>query len=114
MSNSFEDFFEREMKAMRAAHRRVEPADGDDDDDGEEEFAPAGYGEGDFIRLDGGRTFVRKFEVVALRWDQYVSEPEGLLWRLNVYFSDCPHSVLYGEEARDVLRSFGLPEDPPK
>lgn len=90
----------------------------DGDDDGDEEQVPAGYGEGDFIMLDGGTTYIRKFEIIALRWQQFTStdvEPgEPLPWCLKVYLSDCPHMTLYGEEAADVMRAFDLPEGPPQ
>lgn len=82
--------------------------DGDAQDD-----EPSGYGEGDFIRMDGGRTFIRKFEIVALRWEQYLTDDDAFAWRLKVFFSDCPHSIVYGEEAADILRSFGLPDEYP-
>ncbi len=84
-----------------------------DDEDGDYDPPPAGYGEGDFIQLDNGRMFVRKFEIVGLRWEQYASDQAEWCWRLRLFFSDCPNMLVFGEEAADVMRSFGLPEGPP-
>ncbi len=104
---------------MKFVHqgRHFRVVEGDDDFDGGDEGgdgpAPSGYGEGDFLQLDNGKTFIRKFEVVAFRWERYINSDDGLSWCLKVFFSDCPHSVLYGEEAADALRSFGLPTESP-
>jgi hypothetical protein len=72
----------------------------------------------EFIRLDGGKAFIRKFEVVGLFWKEFRSfEDDGSStpsWRLEVFFNDAPHMSLYGEDARAMMRAFDLPEDPPK
>jgi hypothetical protein len=90
--------------------------DDDDEDDGDSE--PAGYGEGDFIRLQGGRLYIRKFEIVGVAWEEYlasdINEKSEMAWCLRVFFSDCPNMRVYGEEAADLMRSFGLPEEPPE
>ncbi len=109
-------------KMVFRAHTRIrgyedpELDDGDEDDeDGFQE--PSGYGEGDFIRLDNGRMYIRKFEVVGMKWEQYLSSDVGektaMTWRLKVYFSDCPFMIVYAEEAADLMRCFGLPDAPP-
>lgn len=91
--------------------------DGGDDNEYDDQ-PPSGYGDGEFIMLDGGTTYIRKFEIVALRWQQFITadvDPdEPLPWCLKVFLSDCPHMTLYGDEAADVLRAFGLPEGPPR
>ena len=67
----------------------------------------------DFIVFSGGREFIRKFEVVGMRWCQYCADDMSLQWRLNVFLSDCPSLIVYGEDAAAFLGAFGLPEGPP-
>jgi len=109
---------EQPLKRPRSGRVYDGPDNDYGDDDDEDEQAPAGYGEGDFIMLDGGKVFIRKFEIVSLRWEYFLASDPGeeqeSLWRLRVYFSDCPNMVVYGDEASDLMKSFGLPVDPPQ
>lgn len=72
----------------------------------------------EFIRISNGREYVRKFEVVGLRWEQYLSEDEegknALLWRLKVFYSEAAHMIAYAEDAIAIMESFGLPTEPPE
>jgi hypothetical protein len=68
----------------------------------------------DFIQISDGREYIRKFEVVGLRWSQYCTDEQELAWCLKIYFSEAAHMVAYGEDARAVMRAFDLPEDPPQ
>lgn len=76
----------------------------------------------EFIQLSGGMEYVRKFEVVGLRWEKYY-EPDDLdaecfhpphNWRLKVFLSECPHMIVWGDDARAVLAAFDLPTEPPE
>ena len=70
--------------------------------------------EEEFLVINGGREFIRKFEVVGMRWDNFLADDNELGWCLKVFFSDCPGATLYGDDAAAVLRTFGLPTEPPK
>ena len=90
---------------------------GDEECGGEDEGSG---GDSNFITLGRGRYFVRKFEVIGMRWDEYLvpgqryDEPgRGSAWRLQVYLDNCPPITLHDDEAASVLREFGLPEGPP-
>lgn len=67
------------------------------------------YENSDFICLNGGREYLRMFEIIGVRWVR--SDDGG--WILNVYMSDVPHSSFSGDDAREIMRRLGLPEDPP-
>jgi hypothetical protein len=86
------------------------------DEDEDEDELP-GYGEGEFICLDDGRCYIRKFEVIGLKWERaskpYLNDKFEVVWQLRLFFSDCPSMIVPEHEAADVMRSFGLPEDPP-
>lgn len=70
--------------------------------------------EPEFISLSGGREYIRKYEVVGLRWSPYMTDENEQAWCLKVFFTDAPHSILYGDDARAAMRAFGLPTEPPK
>ncbi len=67
----------------------------------------------EFLRLSDGKEFIRKFEVVGLRWKSFTTVDEERSWGLQVYFSDAPYSTFYGEDAAAIMKAFSLPEDPP-
>jgi hypothetical protein len=67
----------------------------------------------EFIQLSGGLEYVKKFEIVGLRWSQYMVDGEGLGWCLKVYFSEAAHMIAYGDDARTIMMAFDLPPDPP-
>jgi hypothetical protein len=68
----------------------------------------------EFIQLSDGREYIRKFEVVGLRWCQYIADDGGFAWHLKVFFNEAAHMIVYGEDARVVMRAFDLPENPPE
>lgn len=67
----------------------------------------------EFIQLGGGMEYVRKFEIVGLRWERFVDDQEQWQWRLRVYFNDAPYMTVYGDDASSVMAAFELPIDPP-
>lgn len=87
-------------------------SDLEDEDEEDLEVFPA---EPEFIILDNGRMFVRKFEIVGMRWDNFVQDGSNELgWCLKVFFSDVPHGTFYGDDAAAILKAFNLPEQPPR
>lgn len=68
----------------------------------------------DFIALDGGKQYVRKFEIVGVRWEQFFVEDESAGWRLRAFFSDCPNGVFYADDATTIMTALGLPSEPPQ
>ncbi len=71
--------------------------------------------ESEFIQLRDGQEYIRKFEVVGLRWKPFVPADGGdLAWGLQVYFNDAPFSTFYGDDAASIMKAFSLPEEPPK
>lgn len=105
----------RDLLRQRYKFIEMEEDFADEDDGPPPGEVPSRGWNDDFIILDKGLQFVRKFEVVGMRWEKYFDEDldGGFAWRLKVFFSDCPSLYLWNEEARDMLLSFGLPGDPP-
>lgn len=76
----------------------------------------------DFISISDGREFIHKSEIVALKWEKHYSKEDYLnsekpmesTIRLKVFFADCPTSTFSGEDAKSIMRSLGLPENPPE
>lgn len=89
------------------------------DDDGDDDDSLGGGGgsvdvsDMDFIPFRGGTEYIRKFEVVGLRWERYTDDSGTRDWRLHVFFNDVPHTRVYGDDARTIMRALGLPEEPP-
>lgn len=68
--------------------------------------------EQEFIKLSNGWEFIRKHEVVGLRWVQYMTDQNELAWSLKIFFTDAPHNIVYGADAAAVMKAFGLPSEP--
>lgn len=62
----------------------------------------------EFIPLDGGRKFIRQTEIIGLAW---IGPRKHAV--LGVYFTDAPRSDFAGDDARAIMRAFGLPEECP-
>lgn len=66
----------------------------------------------DFIRLNGGRIFIKKFEVNGLEWEKQYDEGVEVRPRLKVYLSDLV-IYLYADDATSMMEAFELPPEPP-
>ena len=72
-----------------------------------------------FIPLDGGKLFLRQSEIVGLRWvvqndlDDDALPAQCWVWHLEAFVENVGKIHLYGEDCVSVLRTLGLPEEPP-
>jgi hypothetical protein len=99
-----------------AAPKNEHHEDPDYGDDEEDEVCPtcgSGGDESEFIRFDDGLRYIKKWEIVATEWDKYYDNNNQPRWRLKIFFNDCPHSIVHGDEAREIMIQLGLPPDPP-
>lgn len=68
----------------------------------------------DFVVLDRGCVFVRKWMIEGLKWQEYKINDESWDWRLEVAIEGCDKIYLHGREASHCLKQLGLPPKPPK
>lgn len=102
-------FLQRAIRERELARLEADYADGEEDGDPEGGGIDSGS-DGDFLGLEGGRVWVRKFHVDAVAWERdpnAASEP-----RLRILMGGLRYTAV-GEEAAEVMRQLGLPEDPP-
>lgn len=92
---------------------KEEHGDGEEGGDNPQTIHDVDWADNDFIPLMGGLEFIRKFEIASLKWDRYIDHSGAFAWRLLVYFQDVPHTTVYGDDARLIMRAFELPEQPP-
>jgi hypothetical protein len=106
------------MYGVRSMRRGLVEIDYDYDDTDEgggqaESGAAGAYG--DFLALDGGRLFVKKFHVDAVAWEEYIVEnttPPKRDWRLRLAIDGETYRI-FGDECAAIMRQLDLPTGPP-
>ncbi len=68
----------------------------------------------DFIPIDNGTAYVRTLNIDGIGWEKQYEQDESLTWRLAVFFGmGGGVKYFYGDNAKSVMRTLGLPEEPP-
>lgn len=68
----------------------------------------------DFVPIDGGTAYVRTLNIEGIGWEKQYEEDESLTWRLAVFFGmGGGIKYFYGDNAKSVMKTLGLPEEPP-